>query len=140
MKKLLAFLKEEFTILVYLLYASGWVVVSKPTFISADRVIEYLRRYTKRVATSNEGIANVSDDKKVKYLTLEASEFIRRFLMHILPDRFVKIRHYGILGNRKKRLNLVKSRYLLGYYYKVKKSNEKKVIGKNTNSCPCCKS
>jgi len=91
-----------------------WVVYCKPPFKSADCVVEYLGRYTHRVAISNHRIlsidnGNVSfkwrdyrDNNRWKVMTVTAFEFIRRFLMHVLPQRFVKIRHYGFLGNRNK--------------------------------------
>jgi hypothetical protein len=84
-------------------------------FKAAATVVEYLGRYTHRVAISNNRIldckdGNVSfkwrdykDNNKWKVMTITAQEFIRRFLLHVLPSRFIKIRHYGILGNRNKK-------------------------------------
>lgn len=98
------------------LYKKEWIVYSKAPFRSAEYVLQYLGRYTHRVAISDNRIIKVDennvsfrwrdykDNNKQKVMTLKASEFIRRFTMHILPDRFVKIRHYGILGNRNKKL------------------------------------
>lgn len=98
------------------LYKKEWIVYSKPPFSSAEYVLQYLGRYTHRVAISNDRIIKVDrehiifkwrdyrDNNKEKIMSLKAEEFIRRFTMHILPDRFVKIRHYGILGNRNKKL------------------------------------
>jgi hypothetical protein len=98
------------------LYKKEWVVYSKPPFESAEYVLKYLGRYTHRVAISDNRILKVDeetvvfkwrdyrDGNKEKTMSLKADEFIRRFTMHILPDRFVKIRHYGILGNRNKKL------------------------------------
>lgn len=99
-----------------LLYKKEWIVYSKAPFKSAAYVVQYLGRYTHRVAISDNRIIKVDnknvvfkwrdykDKNKEKIMTLKADEFIRRFTMHILPDRFVKIRHYGILGNRNKKL------------------------------------
>lgn len=98
------------------LYKKEWIVYSKAPFSSAEYVLQYLGRYTHRVAISDNRIIKVDennvsfrwrdykDNNKQKLMTLKANEFIRRFTMHILPDRFVKIRHYGILGNRNKKL------------------------------------
>lgn len=98
------------------LYKKEWIVYSKAPFKSAEYVVQYLGRYTHRVAISDNRIIQVNrdnvvfkwrdykDKNKEKIMTLKAYEFIRRFTMHILPDRFVKIRHYGILGNRNKKL------------------------------------
>lgn len=98
------------------LYKKEWIVYSKPPFGGAEHVLQYLSRYTHRVAISDNRIIKVDNDNvvfkwrdykdnnKEKIMTLNPQEFIRRFTMHILPDRFVKIRHYGILGNRNKQL------------------------------------
>jgi hypothetical protein len=98
------------------LYKKEWIVYSKPPFGGAEHVLQYLSRYTHRVAISDNRIIKVDNDtvvfkwrdykdnNKEKVMTLNPQEFIRRFTMHILPDRFVKIRHYGILGNRNKQL------------------------------------
>jgi Putative transposase. len=101
----------EFENLLSSLYAKKWVVYCKPPFKNASCVVEYLGRYTHRVAIANSRIICMKDGKvtfkwrdykdgnKLKIMTLSANEFIRRFLIHILPDRFTKIRHYGLLGN-----------------------------------------
>jgi len=98
------------------LYKKEWIVYSKAPFSSAEYVLQYLGRYTHRVAISDNRIIKVDKEKivfkwrdykdknKEKIMSLKSEEFIRRFSMHILPDRFVKIRHYGILGNRNKKL------------------------------------
>lgn len=98
------------------LYKKEWIVYSKPPFGSAEHVLQYLSRYTHRVAISDDRIIKVDNDSvvfkwrdykdnnKEKIMTLKPQEFIRRFTMHILPSRFVKIRHYGILANRNKQL------------------------------------
>ena len=98
------------------LYKKEWIVYSKPPFGSAEHVLQYLSRYTHRVAISDNRIIKVDNDSvvfkwrdykdnnKEKVMTLKPQEFIRRFTMHILPSRFVKIRHYCILGNRNKQL------------------------------------
>ena len=100
-------------------YQKEWVVYCKPPFKSAACVMEYLGRYTHRVAISNNRILKVEngkvsfkwrdykDNNQWKVMTVSAVEFIRRFLMHTLPHGFVKIRHYGLLGNRNKTKKLI---------------------------------
>jgi len=104
-----------------LLYNKKWIVYAKSPMGNASQVVEYLARYAHKVAISNHRIVNISDDKvsfkykdyadgnKTKTMELSINEFTRRFEQHILPFRFVKIRHYGILGNfnRKKRINAI---------------------------------
>ncbi len=96
------------------MHQSNWVVYAKEPFLGPKQVIEYLGRYSHRVAISNHRIVSVDDGKvtfrykdyrdcnRQKTMTLEATEFLRRFSLHILPPRFVKIRHYGFLSSRRK--------------------------------------
>jgi hypothetical protein len=112
--------KINFQSLIDNLFAKQWVVYCKPSFKQSKDVVEYLSRYTHRVAIANHRIIKVENDKvffryrdysdkdKVKVMSLDAFEFIRRFLLHILPDRFVKIRYYGLWAqrNRNKFLNI----------------------------------
>lgn len=99
--------------LLNLLYHKDWIVYAKAPFGGPHAVIEYLGRYTHKVAISNHRISNINedntvtfeykdyaDDNKQKQMTLSATEFIRRFEQHILPERFTKIRTYGYLSNR----------------------------------------
>jgi Putative transposase/Transposase zinc-binding domain len=91
-----------------------WVVHAKPPFGGPAHVLQYLARYTHRVAISNGRLLSLEngqvtfrwrdskDCNRVKVMTLEATEFIRRFLLHILPSGFVKIRHFGFLSNRRR--------------------------------------
>ena len=109
---------KDFEKLLSSLYAKEWVVYCKPPFKNAACVVEYLGRYTHRVAISNNRIVSIENDtvtfkwrdykdnSKWKVMTLSADEFIRRFLIHILPSGFMKIRHYGLLGNRNKTTKL----------------------------------
>jgi len=108
------------------LYQQEWVVYAKPPLKRVEQVMEYLGRYTHRVALSNDRLVNLEgkqvtlrwrdsrDGDKIKFLTLEVFEFIRRFLLHVLPDRFVKIRHYGLLSNRGRKRKLQQCQKLLG--------------------------
>lgn len=101
------------------MYNKEWIVYCKEPFQNANSVIQYLGRYTHRVAISNERIVKIEDGKvtfkwrdykdknKMKEMTVKIEEFIRRFLIHILPPKFMKIRYYGILGNRNKKKKLL---------------------------------
>jgi hypothetical protein len=107
------------------LYESDWVVYAKPPFGGPEQVLKYLARYTHRVAISNHRLVSLSDgqvtfrykdyadDQRSKTLTLSAAEFLRRFVQHVLPKGFVKIRHYGLLANRHREHQLEVSRRLL---------------------------
>ena len=128
-KKFLAYLKENFDKLVLnsdlkdikafnkfleSLYNKTWITYIEPPKGSPENVIEYIGRYAFRVAISNERIIDVTDtsvtfeykDYKdngtIKQMTISGEEFIRRFLMHVLPYRFTKIKHYGLLSSRNK--------------------------------------
>ena len=103
---------------------SDWVVYSKPPFGGPEQVLTYLSRYTHRVAISNSRLLSLRDgqvsfqwrdyrDGQTKVMTLSAVEFLRRFLQHILPAGFVKIRHFGFLANRCRRDKLAQCRELL---------------------------
>jgi len=115
----------SFNTLLGTLYSKKWNVDCRPPFSGPKHVVEYLGRYTHRVAISNHRITGVCDDEvcfryrdpddpsKTRSTILPALEFIRRFLQHVLPTRFVKIRHYGILANRNRRVLVTRSRLLL---------------------------
>ena len=102
-----------------------WVVYAKRPFGGPEQVLKYLARYTHRVAISNRRLLSMEDGRvtfewkdyaagnQTKTMTLEAVEFIRRFLLHVLPSGFVHIRHFGFLANRKRKANLALCRSLL---------------------------
>jgi len=104
---------------------TNWVVYAKPPFGGPQQVLAYLGRYTHRVAIANSRLISLSDGKvrftwkdyrqdgKIKMMTLEADEFIRRFLLHTLPDGFHRIRHYGFLANGSRGDSLVLCHRLL---------------------------
>ena len=116
---------EGFCDLMGKLWAKDWVVYSKESFVSPEYVLDYLGRYTHRVAISNNRLTAIEDNTvtftykdrkdegKCKSLTLSADEFIRRFLLHVLPDNFVRIRYFGFLANRHKSENVALCRDLL---------------------------
>jgi hypothetical protein len=107
------------------LYQSDWVVYAKPPFGGPEQVLKYLARYTHRVAISNQRLLAVEGGQvtfrwkdyaqrnRPRTMTLSAEEFLRRFLQHVLPRSFVKIRHYGLLANRNREQKLTLARQLL---------------------------
>ena len=107
------------------LYKKQWITYIEPPKGASENVIEYVGRYSFRVAISNERIKNIEDGKitfeykdykdnsKIKLMTITAEEFIRRFLLHVLPDNFTKIKHYGLLSNRNKKNNIRLCRLLI---------------------------
>jgi Putative transposase/Transposase zinc-binding domain len=109
------------------LRAKPWVVYAKRPFAGPEQVLDYLGRYTHRVAIANNRLVSVTDTQvrfryqdyahgnRRKVMTLDAQEFIRRFLLHVLPSGFMRIRHYGLLANRAKGVKLVAARAALDY-------------------------
>ncbi|MGH8523094.1 MAG: IS91 family transposase [Gammaproteobacteria bacterium] len=105
---------------------SEWVVYAKRPFAGPQQVLDYVGRYTHRVAISNNRLLDIENDQvrfqwkdyrngdQVKTMTLSADEFIRRFLLHVLPNGFQRIRYYGFLGNRYRQEKLDQCRRLLG--------------------------
>ena len=106
-------------------YDTDWVVYAKPPFGGPAQALKYLARYTHRVAISNQRLVSLEDGKvrlrykdyargnRLRLLTLSASEFIRRFLLHVLPKAFVRIRHFGFLANSVRAKKLPQCRKLL---------------------------
>ena len=119
-----------FTALVHALRQKPWVVYAKRPFSSPEKVLDYLGRYTQRVALSNNRILSLTesadgpqvtfsyrdrkDGNRTRTMTLQADEFIRRFLLHVLPAGFMRIRHFGFLANRSRKQTLNRCRELLG--------------------------
>lgn len=133
-----------------------WVVYAKQPFLGPKPVIEYLGRYTHKIAISNHRIQSINNKKiSFKYkdyksnafdksMTLDASEFIRRFSLHILPKGFRRMRHYGILASRNKtvELNIAKDYFGLEKWVKQKTSWEdiaREKLNINPNYCNTCK-
>ena len=117
--------KRAFQQLIDKLYSMKWVTYCKQPFGGPEQVLEYLGRYTHRVAISNSRIVKLEDGKvtfrwrdyrdgnRTKLMALDVFEFIRRFLLHILPKRFVKIRYYGILASRNRKTKLERCKEIL---------------------------
>lgn len=138
-----------------ILLAKNWVVSVRDPVKRPEHVLEYLARYTHRVAIANSRIKSLKDAmvtfsaknrKKhcTESITISAVEFIRRFLLHSLPRGFVRIRHYGYLANRNRQTNLVAIRALLGLAPAAKRdlaSVEEMMLqltGVDITICPCC--
>jgi len=116
---------EHFRQLLRQLYAKEWVVYAKPPFGGAEHVLHYLARYTHRVAISNHRLIAFREDQvsfrwkdyahgsKQKVMTVSTDEFLRRFLIHVLPRGLVRIRHFGLFANRRRAASLLRCRTLL---------------------------
>ena len=153
-------LRDPFEFLNFLdpLYKKSWCVYSKPPFGGPEQVLEYLARYTHRVALSNHRLVRLADGKvtftykdysqngRRREMTLPVEEFIRRFLLHILPHRFVRIRYYGFYANRHRQQQLERCRVLLAAAPPAAKSDERedwesvyqRVTGKDPTLCAEC--
>ena len=134
-----------------------WVVYAKPPFGGPKQVLEYLGRYTHRVAISNNRLREFSDgavtfawkdyrhESRNKTMRLDAHEFIRRFLLHVLPSGFQRIRHYGLLANRYRELRLNQCRDLLAAPAPVVplatedyRDRYQRLTGVSLRDCPHC--
>ena len=136
-----------------------WVVYAKPPFGGPQHVLEYLGRYTHRIAISNNRLIDFVDgkvsfrwkdyrhDSRKKVMCLDAQEFIRRFLLHVLPHGLQRIRHYGFLANRYRAVKLACCRRLLGEPAPVIKLPDapldyreryEQLTGKSLRACPKC--
>ena len=139
------------------LYEMKWVVYAKRAFAGPQSVLDYIGRYTHRVAISNHRILSVQDGvvtfsyrdsrdaNKRKAMSLPAHEFIRRFMLHAIPTSFMRVRHFGFLANRRKRAALSRCRELLGLTPGVARADAKtaeelllELTGKDLRACPAC--
>lgn len=141
--------------LVSSLYEREWVVYCKKPFRDAGCVLAYLGRYTHRVAISNSRVVSaeggkvafdyrdVRDGDRVKRMSLDADEFIRRFLMHVLPRGFAKIRHYGLLASRDKNERIDRCKRLTNTPLRARMAIDpsaivERMIGRRPGVCACC--
>jgi len=136
------------------LYKTNWVVYAKEPFAGPEQVIEYLGRYTHKVAINNHRLLNIDGagvrfrwrdyhDNKVKVMTLIGTEFLRRFCQHILPRGFVRIRHYGLLSTaRRDQLRELQSAFGVNVPKIKEKKNWKDIcrehLNYNPDICPQC--
>lgn len=146
----------DFAALLARLYKMDWVLYCKPPFGGPQKMMDYLGRYAHRVAISNNRIQGERDSRvsfkwrdyrdgsKQKIMSLSAIEFIRRFLLRILPPGFRKIRHFGIFAsrNKTKRLSLCRKLTCTRFVLKSESPIERlsRILGPDWNCCPKCKS
>jgi len=138
------------------LKSKDWVVYAKRPFAGPEQVIRYLSAYTHRIAIGNHRLLGIDDNRvrflykdyadggKKKAMTLTADEFIRRFLLHILPARFMRLRYYGFLSNRYRRDKIARCRELLGAATPKPREKEspiellQRLAGVDITLCPVC--
>lgn len=131
------------------LHRSEWVVYAKRPFAGPEQVLAYLARYTHRVAIANSRLLSFDGEQvsfrwkdyrsngaaRRKIMTLDADEFVRRFLLHVLPDGFHRIRHYGLSANGSRKANIELARRLLSA---PAPAGDSEVAQADDISCPCC--
>jgi hypothetical protein len=138
-------------------WARDWIVYAKKPFAGPEQVLSYLGRYTHKIAIANHRIKMVANDRvtftykdrndgnKTKTMTIAAHEFIRRFLLHVLPHRFMKIRYYGFLANICKKKAVLLIRRLIGKFCNIlSRTGETirqkmfRLTGRDILCCPSC--
>ncbi|WP_416370282.1 IS91 family transposase [Tritonibacter mobilis] len=145
---------EAFAAYLAPLRKTEWVVYAKPPFGGPEAVLAYLSRYTHRVAISNQRLISADADTvsfrwkdyrikrgdRMKVMRLDTNEFIRRFLMHVLPDGFHRIRHYGLLASAQRKVNIAKVRVLIGASTPEQAPTSEDDPAPLTlrEPCPCC--
>jgi hypothetical protein len=151
----LKFADDSYNKLKNTLFTKKWVVSVREPVKRPEHVLEYLARYTHRVAIANSRIKSLKDGQvtftaknrkknRTEPITISAVEFIRRFLLHSLPKGFVKIRHYGFLANRNRAKNLKTIRRVMRLPAPVTKDilpieeMMQKLVGIDITICPCC--
>ena len=150
--------RKGFDLLIQSAFKAKWIAYAKRPFAGPEQVLEYLGRYTHRVAISNNRIQSIdngkvsftyryrSNDDELKTMTVSANEFIRRFLLHVLPDGFMKIRYFGFLSNKNKGESIQLIRRLIDSDTEWPEIEKETVIemlfrltGKDITCCPECK-
>ena len=150
--------REKFDGFIQSLYRKKWITYAKRPFAGPEQVLEYLGRYTHRVAISNNRIKSVEnnqvsfdykdrrDNDTIKTMTIPAHEFIRRFLLHVLPDNFTKIRYFGFLSHRNKKGAIKIIRSLINPDAVLPEKIEEtiaemmlRLTGEDITCCPQCK-
>lgn len=136
--------------------ATEWVVYAKPPFGSPAKLVDYLGRYVKRVAISNDRLISIeggrvrfryrdyADSDRLKVMELSAEEFIRRFLQHVLPSRFHKIRYYGLFAVRDRHERLAHCHRLLKSRYQAAEQLDwrawlERLTGQHPDRCSHCR-
>jgi hypothetical protein len=152
--------KADYKVWKEALYQKSWVIYAKKPFGGPQAVIEYLGRYTHKVAISNHRLKahdsvnntvtfeykDYADEGKKKDMTVSTLDFIRKFAQHILPPKFRRIRHYGFLSNAAKGKALAKARIALKVKAEAKRDKaarrelaRQRLLGMNPRQCRCCK-
>jgi len=150
--------REAFELLIQSVFEAKWIAYAKRPFAGPEQVLEYLGRYTHRIAISNNRIQSIdngkvvftyrdrANDNELKTMTLPAGEFIRRFLLHVLPDGFMKIRYFGFLSNKNKGESIRLIRKLTDSDADWPETKKETVIemlfrltGEDITCCPACK-
>ena len=142
----------EFQPIINHCYAKPWVVYTEPSLGNARQVVNYLAKYTHRVAISNSRIKNIdsngvtfsykdyADNANQKLMTLTGVEFLRRFAMHILPRGFVKIRYFGILTSAyREQVKALKSKPDIEQLTETRQQRTIRLTGFDPCKCPSCK-
>ena len=143
---------QAFTRLLTTARGRDWVVYAKPPFGGPEQVLAYLSRYTHRVAIANSRLISMEDGKvtfrwrdyrhgrRPRAMTLDAGEFIRRFLLHTLPDGFHRIRHYGFLANGQRAARLAACRVMLAAQTPEAEGRAELMakVAPTPRACPCC--
>jgi len=150
--------QQAFAQLLKSLSKATWIAYAKPPFAGPEQVLEYLGRYTHRVAISNNRIVSIDNGKvtftyrdragnnEIKKMTLDADEFIRRFLLHILPGGFMKIRYFGFLSHKNKKQAVALIRKLIDPDAKLPEKLKETILemmlrltGTDISCCPECR-
>jgi hypothetical protein len=133
------------------LRATPWVVYAKRPFGGPAQVLQYLGRYTHRIAISNARLVSLTDgivqfrwkdyaDRgHTKIMALDVDEFLRRFLLHVLPRGFVRIRHFGLLANRQRRTLIARVQHLLGAPPPATSADDARSAAIDPTRCPFCR-
>jgi hypothetical protein len=145
---------QAFAAFLYPLGSCEWVVYAKRPFAGPEAVLAYLSLYTHRIAISNQRLVcadvdtvsfrykdyRVDGPERFKVMTLATAEFIRRFLIHVLPKGFHRIRHYGLLANGNRTDNVAKARELLAMPAQAREpeSVDEDALHVYPRACPCC--
>jgi len=148
---------EDFLRLLSQMQSKNWEVYAKEPFAGAEQVLDYLGRYVHRVAISNHRLLSIEDGRvcfhyrdyrdanRPKPMSLKGEEFIRRFLLHVLPHGFMRIRYYGLLHNRRRKSKLMRCRQLLGECAELPPADYEpydllfeRLTGIDIRRCPVC--
>lgn len=142
---------DRFAVLLAQLRATPWVVYAKRPFGGPAQVLKYLGRYTHRIAISNARLISLvdgvvqfrwkdyADGGRPKVMALGVEEFLRRFLLHVLPRGFVRIRHFGLLGNGQRRATIARARHLLGAPTPAAPGDHQSDADLDHTLCPLCR-